>query len=210
MNMQTSSLQNQIYEIPKAFLRISGFASILSGIFIMGLLFHPKSEEPIFGTNTFWIPSHGAVWLGLTLALLGWIGVYIVQASKAGKFGAAAFTITMLGTGIVSWIFSSDVLFVPTIAKEMPSLFQEIFSGSHVFIGVASVLIWILGYVLFGISIIRANVFPKWSGILLIIGSLIIPLSYAIGLPVRVIGVGAVLMGIAQIWLGYRVIQYLR
>ncbi len=215
--MTTPSLSHQknlpverAYGIPHLVLRIEGVASVLAGILMMGLMFHPSGEEPIFGTDPFWVPAHAAVWLALTLALLGWVGIYIVQAAKAGKLGVAGFTITMIGTGLVSWIFSSDVTFVPVIAKEAPSLFQEIFSGTHVFIGIASVLTWVLGYVLFGLSIMHAKVFSKWSGVLLIVGSIIIPTAYLSGLSVKAVAVGAILIGLSQIWLGYELMRMLR
>ena len=67
-----------------------------------GLAISSKRRGTNFWNESVLDPAHGEVWVGLT--------------------------ITMLGTAIVSWIFSSDVLFVPTIAKEMPSLFDKIFS----------------------------------------------------------------------------------
>jgi hypothetical protein len=191
-------------------LRIAGIASASAGVLMIGLVLHPNGEEPTFGTDPLWVPAHGAIWAALTLALVGWVGIYIVQASAAHKLGVLAFTVTMVGTGLVSWIFSSDVTFVPVIAAEAPTLFQKILSGPHVFLGVVSVLTWVLGYVLFGLSIIRATVFPRWSGVLLIAGSLIIPLAYFAGLPVKVVAIGAILVGTSQSWLGLFLLQLLQ
>ncbi len=63
--------------------------------------------------------------------MVGWIGLYIVQASRAGGLGVAGFVIIIIGTSLTSWIFSSDVTFVPIIAAEAPKLFQQIFSNGH-------------------------------------------------------------------------------
>jgi hypothetical protein len=197
------------YIIPNAILRVAGIASVLAGILMIGLILHPNGEEPTFGTDPFWVPAHGLVWSGLTLALVGWVGIYIIQAAEARNLGVVAFTITMLGTSLVSWIFSSDVTYVPAIAAEQPMLFQKIFSGAHVFLGVASVIIWVLGYSLFGFSIIRAKVFPHWSGVLLVGGSLFIPIAYFLHLPVKVVAIGAILIGISQIWLGLSLLRAL-
>jgi hypothetical protein len=46
----------------------------------------------------------------------------------------------ILGASLASWIFSSDVTFVPVIAAQSPALFKQIFSGSHVLLGIVSVL----------------------------------------------------------------------
>jgi hypothetical protein len=76
-------------------------------------------------------------------------------------------------------------------------------------IGVASVLTWVLGNVLFGISLVRANVFPQWAGILLAVGTLIIPVAYVAGDSVRVVALGGAVAGAGQIWLGYALLRLL-
>jgi hypothetical protein len=66
------------------------------------------------------------------------------------------------GTSLASWIFSSDVTFVPVIAPPSPSLFEAIYSGAQLLIGVSSVWAWVVGVALFGISVVRGNVFSQW------------------------------------------------
>jgi hypothetical protein len=201
----------ETYNIPNAILKIGGAASILASILMMaGFVLHPAGEDAIFGTDPFWVPAHALLWLAFTVALPGWIGLYIVQASKAGRFGVAGFVVIIFGTSLVSWIFSSDVTFVPVIAAESPGLFQKIFSNSHIAMGIASVLTWVLGNVLFGASVIRAKIFPRWAGILLIIGSVVIPITYLAGVSVKVVAVGAIIAGAGQIWLGYELFRSLR
>jgi hypothetical protein len=107
-----------------------------------------------------------------------------------------------LGTSFASWIFSSDVTFVPVIAARHPALFKEIFTTGHVVIGIVSVLSWVLGNVLFGISVIRAKVFPRWAGLMLVVGTLVVPIAYLTGLSVRVVGIGGAVAGAGQVWLG--------
>jgi hypothetical protein len=153
------------YKIPNVILQVSGAANILAAILmIAGFLLHPAGEDQTFGTDPLWIPAHGLLWLAFTIALLGWIGVYIVQASQAGRFGAIAFALLLTGTSLASWVFSSDVTYVSVIAVESPDLFRQINNSSNVLIGVVSVLSWVLGTVLFGISVIRARVFPTGRG----------------------------------------------
>lgn len=198
----------QTYSIPKVVLQIGGVASVLAGILLIGgFALHPAGEDATFGTDPLWVPAHGLLWIALTIALLGWIGLYTVHASKAGTLGMIAFVITILGTSLASWIFSSDVTYVPVIAEQSPGLFQKIFNQSHILIGVVSVLVWILGNILFGVSVIRTKVFPNWAGILLIVGSLIIPAAYLTGLPEKVVAIGGWLVGASQIWLGYDLLR---
>ena len=196
------------YEIPKSLLRIGAIASIAAGILITaGFALHPAGEDATYGTDPFWVPAHGILWLAFVVALLGWIAVYVVQASRAGRFGVAAFILVIVGTSLASWIFSSDVTFVPVIAAESPGLFKKIFTGSHLAIGLGSVLIWVAGVVSFGVSVIRAKVFPRGAGVLLAIGPVIIPIAYLSGLSVRVVAIGGAIMAAGQIWLGYELLR---
>jgi hypothetical protein len=198
------------HEIPKAVFRVGGSASVAAGVLmISGFALHPAGEDPTFGTDPLWVPAHGLLWLAFTLALVGWMALYVHQASQAGPFGVAAFTVLILGTSLAAWIFSSDVTFVPVIAEHSPQLFHEIFDTPHLVIGIASVLSWVLGSVLFGISVVRAKVFPRLAGVLLGVGTLMIPITYLAGLSVRVTSIGAMLAGAAQIWLGFALLSSL-
>ncbi len=199
------------FGIPKTILQLRAIASVLAGIFmIAGFALHPTGEDATFGTDPRWVPAHALLWIAYTIALVGWVGVYIVQASKAGKLGVAALVVTLIGTSLSSWIFSSDVTFVPVIAKEAPGLFQEIFRGGHIAIGLASVLTWVLGNVLFGSSIMRTMVFPRLAGILLIVGTVAIPVAYLTHLSIHFVAAGAFIAAVGQIWLGkwmFRIIK---
>ncbi len=199
------------FGIPKTILQLSAMASVLAGIFmIAGFALHPTGEDATFGTDPRWVPAHALLWIAYTVSLVGWVGVYIVQASQAGKLGVAALVVTLIGTSLASWIFSSDVTFVPAIAEEDPELFKAIFSGGHIAIGIASVLTWVLGNVLFGSSIMRTMVFPRLAGILLIVGTIAIPIAYLTHLSIHFVAAGAFIAAVGQIWLGkwmFRIIK---
>ena len=196
------------FQIPNAIVLIGGVAGISAGLLtVAGFALHPAGEDATFGTDPFWAPAHGLLWLSCTVALLGWVGVYLAQASKAGMLGVVGFVVIVLGTALVSWIYSGDVAFVPVIAAESPQLFDKIFGAGHLALGIGSVLTWVLGNVLFGLSIVRAKVFPRAAGILLALGTLIIPIAYLAGFPVRVVALGAFVAAMGQIWLGYELLR---
>jgi hypothetical protein len=191
------------FDIPKPVLRVGALASIAAGVLLIaGFALHPAGEDATVGTDPFWVPAHALLWAAYTISLLGWIALYIAQAAKAGRLGVVAFVVIILGTSLASWIFSSDVTFVPVIAAEAPGLFKKIFNTGHLVVGIASVLSWVVGNVLFGISVVRAKVFPRVPGLLLAIGTAVVPITYLAGPPVRVTALGAALAAVGQIWLG--------
>lgn len=208
MNQQGTRI---MVEVPNSILRVGAFASIAAGVLLIaGFVLHPAGEDATHGTHPLWVPAHALLWLAFTLALLGWVAVYVIQAPKAGSLGVIAFVLTIIGTSLTSWIFSSDVMFVPTIAAESPALFEKIFTGGHMLVGVASVLTWVAGNILMGASIIRARVFPTLAGALLAIGVLVIPIAYLAGFSIRIGAAGATLVGASQIWLGYDLLGKLK
>jgi hypothetical protein len=89
------------YAVPKTILKLGGAAGIAAGILmIAGFALHPAGEDATFGTDPYWVPAHGLLWIAYTLALVGWIGLYIVQASRAGGLGVAGFVIIIIGTSL--------------------------------------------------------------------------------------------------------------
>src|SRR6266508_2556569 len=73
------------YPIPKAFVTTAAVSSIAGGILLIaGFALHPAGEDATFGTDPLWVPAHSLLWAAYTVSLIGWIGAYIVQASKAG------------------------------------------------------------------------------------------------------------------------------
>ncbi len=63
------------------------------------------------------------------------------------------------------------------------------------------------GVLMMGISIVRAKVFPAWTGVAIAIGSLFVPVAYLAGLPVRAIAVAALIIAVGQVTLGYELLR---
>ncbi|HET6320167.1 MAG TPA: hypothetical protein VFG86_27230 [Chloroflexota bacterium] len=185
-------------------------ASVAAGLLLIaGFGLHPAREDPTFATDELWIPAHSLLWLAFTIAPLGWIALRLAQGPRARRLGILALVVISPGTSLASWIFSSDVTFVPVIAPPSPSLFEAIYSGAQLLIGVSSVWAWVVGVALFGISVVRGKVFSQWAGIFVVIGTLIILIAHAAGLSVRIVGLGGAMAGAGQIWLGSALLRRL-
>jgi hypothetical protein len=69
------------------------------------------------------------------------------------------------------------------------------------------VLGYILGYILFGIATMRAGVLPRWSGLLLIIGSVMFLISEAVPLNASlshlIVTIGDITFGAGFVWMGF-------
>ncbi len=96
------------------------------------------------------------------------------------------------------------------IAARAPDLFDRIFSPPHLAIGAVSVLSWVLGSVLSGITVLRAKVLPAPAGLLLLIGTLVIPVAYLGHLPEFIVAIGGTLAGAGEVWLGIGLLRVIR
>ncbi len=193
---------------PEVLIRWSGLASILGGtLYALFMFFHPANDSTGMRTGA-WAPVHLMWHVAVLLALLGLVGLYARQAHRAGRFGLVSFVVAFVGTALSVGETYVEAFVLPALALEAPGLLERLEAGEvpaaiqPLMVSLlAGVALFILGYILFGITILRAGVLPRPAGLLLIIGA---PL-FTFGTQVHqaIATGGAVLFGAGFIWLGY-------
>ena len=105
------------------------------------------------------------------------VGLHSFQMQQTGVAGLIGFTLTFLGM-LLLLNFQFDMAFVwPTLANEMPRLLD--FDGvmfhepKFAFVHFWMDPVFTIGILVFGLSTVRARVFPRWSGILFTIGMIL-------------------------------------
>jgi hypothetical protein len=140
------------------------------------------------------------------LLAMGLPGLYLRQAKRAGALGFSGFVLLSLGVLLGGVAFATvQVTIFPYLAQSAPKLLP---SGG---IGPTSgFVLWILGpglllaigNILLGIATLRAHVFPRWAGILLIVAGVLslasIPVSSAL-----ISLASNVVFFVALAWYGY-------
>ena len=181
--------------------RASGLALLLGAVlFIIGL-----ALAFVFNTDTPLGLAMAGVWTsGLVLLLLGLPGIVARQASPAGWLGFVGFLLAFSGAFLS--ISSFAVLYLtirPWFAGHAPTVGHQFLLTNPAMNLVGTFLTW-GGLVLLGSATMRARVFSRWAGLLLIVavvvdfftipggivGSIAQPLSNV----VLVLGLG---------WMGY-------
>jgi hypothetical protein len=129
--------------------------------------------------------------LAMYFLLLALTGLYLRQASAAGKLGLIGYLIAFLGTLLIAgdWWFESFI--APQLAAVAPEVMSGAITGSMAIGAAATFGLFAVGWVVFGIATFRANVFPRPAAGLLIVGGLVgilagstpyqIPLAIAVG-----------------------------
>lgn len=189
--------------------RWSGLALMFGGLLAaMGtLLVVESTNNP---SDPMWRPAGLLGMAGWTLLLLGLPYLYGRQVHAAGKLGLVSFVLffiagLLVGIGqntdlalVVPWLASNPVT-RPVVAEGTPAL--DIFF-------IVGELLLVVSVIFFGIATLRARVFPRWAGLLLI-GSAVLRISgLALPLPAFIASIGTVLLFAALAWLGYTLRSY--
>jgi hypothetical protein len=193
-------------------LRLSGLAGIVAGCLIIiseilamfvGLMdMATMAKTPLSPT---WVPLNLLQLFGVILLLLALVGLYARQAAAAGGLGLIAFLVAFLGTAMFVGTGWSNAFTPPVVARANPNLLMG-FPPSPLGEAVLyTAVLFALGLVLFGITVIRAGVLPRTGGWLLVAGgvlSRLMPMLYHrtdIYLPLDswVTSLGLILLGYA-------------
>jgi hypothetical protein len=169
--------------------RLGALAGFLSGVcMITGRVL---ARQP----NT--QPGEIVDWLSPFFALFFAIALYLGQRRESGVLGGAAFI--LLFTGLVALV-SLD-FYGAFIRIYMPeAMIAQIEEGPSAPVFVGFLLIFLVGEILFGISVIRAGIYSKIAAILFMAGLITVILHPSGIFPESVVDIGATAAGIGLIW----------
>ncbi|MBA2445278.1 MAG: hypothetical protein H0V49_08105 [Nocardioidaceae bacterium] len=144
------------------------------------------------GSAAFYAPTLAS--FGSIIALLvALVALFVRQSGELGQFGIVAFLVALVGTVCGAGAYWSYVFVLPYLAEQAPNLADQ--SSGSVLVGfVVSFLIMGLGWLLFAAATLRTHVFPRWTVMLLMIGSVVA----IVPIPARTL-----LLSVAVACLGY-------
>ena len=145
--------------------------------------------------------------LAYTFLLPGLVILHTAQAERAGGIGAVGFLLTHLSSTL--YIIPA-YLIMAQLAGQIDTNRALMASWVDIPVGRVSSYAILLGILLFGVSVIRAGVFPRWTGWLLVIGlAILLPSQFAPQAYLFTIFwvIGAVLQGIALGWMGWTLLR---
>lgn len=174
-------------------IRWCGGAAVIGGaLFVLGDLLGLSLGGDFTesaGTNTF-VVQQALFLLGAMLVLFGLFGLYAYQVEATGNLGLVGFLAAFLGTTLLVGLSWTQLFVVPGLAAEAPVLLKTEPVGSML-----SFLAFLVGWLVFGVSALRAGVYPRAAAGLLIVGA-VLPL---VGF---ILPASAFVFGIAVAWLG--------
>jgi hypothetical protein len=163
---------------------VAGVAWAASDIFILLL----TGEG--YGRLVEWM--HAIAEAGMLAAL---VGFHVLQARSLGRLGVVGFAIAFVGVALVL-VATLLVVIFPELPEQAQHALGLLFG--------LGLLGGLVGFVLFGITTLRARVLPRWCGLLLVGYPLLLLVAYLllvlVGLPLAGPGV---LVGLLWLALGY-------
>src|SRR4051812_28611324 len=173
-------------------LRWCGVALIAGGVLmVVATLLHPSREtaRTIVASEPRLIAAHVVYTLAWLLVLLGVPGLYAAQRGGMGRLGLVGFLTAFSGTYLIA-VTGNFGFLAPVLAKQSPAALDSLGQYLPVVIinGFAAIL-FMIGYVLFGVAMIRTPALPRRAGILV-----------AVGAPAHLLGFGIAQLVTSAAW----------
>jgi hypothetical protein len=190
-------------------IRWSGLALLVAGLLLaIPVLLHPNDADPRAPLQAVWVPIHTLFICGAVLMLFGLIGLYVSQKERAGALGFAGFILSFIGNTLIVFVLGLEAFVIPALAADplgqaLLAPAGPLFGGP---LGLALLIMaasFALGTILLGIATFRADVLPRWAGLLLLVGGPLLAFWPPLPQPVGV--VGGALVGASFIWSGYAI-----
>ena len=142
-------------------------------------------------------PGEIVDWLSPTFALFFLVFLYLGQRRESGVLGGIAFVLLFAGLVFVVCLDFYGAFMRIYLPGEIIALIEE---GPSAPVFIAGLLIFLMGEILFGISVIRAGVYSRIAAILFMAGLIPIALHPTGIFPESVVDLGAAAAGIGLIW----------
>jgi len=181
----------------------SGLAALGGGVLIVisdamnAALFPGEQGSGVMLTSTWFIVQILGL-VALALITLGLVGMYAHQAQKAGTLGLIAFVIAFSGMLMVFGLSWGEPFLGPLVAEAAPGLLNTEPSGALAVGSILSIVLFALGWILFGVVSLRTGALPRGAAIILIVGALLAFVLTLLDLPLW-----SVVLGAAIAWMGY-------
>lgn len=178
----------------------SGYASMLGGLlFGAEVLLHPLRDGlSIENAGVAYGAIHNLGVFGLMLLLLGLVGLYVREAENMGQRGLNSFIAAFFGHVFYICLLVVDGLRNPLLAKYAPATVHTFADNdpNQLTIVFPALLLFFVGYVLFGSSLLSTKSMPRLAILLITIGA---PIYIIGGVNIFIIGPASPIISLIEI-----------
>ena len=175
----------------RTLIRWGGLVSILFGAVF--------AISAIINVNGRTVPGMWLALAGLVLVVFAMIALYAAQVERSGVPGLLGFVLTMVGATLSP--IGAFAILARVSGLDANREVIRFFNTSP--LGLIANFGFGLGLIVFGLATFRANVLPRYAGLLLALGSLIAFVADIAGLPPVAGAIAFVLVGAGFAWMGW-------
>jgi hypothetical protein len=171
-----------------------GLASAAAGILLLVGHLLNLGGDPEYGT----VLGSSSVLAAHVVLVFALVGLYAAQAERSGLLGRLGMVLSVVGTILVSGVVLVEI--AGASGAEVEDVLGAGLSAALVLLGG---LAFLIGLILFGVATMGAGVFPRWAGLLLIVGDVVFGAGGFAGAAATIFEVVGVLITCAAfVWLG--------
>ena len=182
-------------------IRLSGLAAVVASILLLigdildllSLATGPENLSEAATTASFAF-TFLLYLIGSALLLVGLVGLYVSQSEASGVLGLVGFAVAFLGSALVLGAVWAQLFVAPYLAVSAPAALDAEPTGTLAVGFTLTFALSALGWLLFGLAVLRAGVYPRAAAIALMVGAVI---SF---LPIPASGI---VLDVAVVWLGF-------
>jgi hypothetical protein len=184
-------------------MRLSGLAALVGGALLvvfdlLNVVLFPDQHGVDMMTTSSWFIVQILGLIALILIAMGLVGLYTNQAQRVGTLGLIAYLLAFSGNMMAFGLLWGEPFLGPMLAAEAPEVFEIEPSGAAAAGFIFTLLLFALGWFLFGLASMRARVLPRGAALLLMIGAV---LAFALNL--LELPLWSAVLGVAVAWMGY-------
>ena len=139
---------------------------------VVGRLLGPDSAATWAHTVTYVLAL-----LGMGTLLLALTALYTRESAALGRLGLIGYLTAFFGTLMVAGDWWFEAFVVPMIATAAPAVLDLPISGSVLVGAIATVGLYTMGWMLFGLAVLRTRAVPRPAALLLLASGLLGPLA---------------------------------
>jgi len=171
-----------------------GLASAAAGLLLLLGHILDLGGDPEYGT----VLGGSLVLTAHVVLVFALVALYAAQAEQSGLLGILGMVLSIVGTTLVSGVVLVEI--AGASGAEADAVLR---TGLPSMLALLGGLAFLVGLILFGAATMRAGVFPRWAGLLLIVGDVVFGAGSFAGAAATIFEIlGALITCAALVWLG--------
>jgi len=192
--------------------RAAGLSAVVGGLlFIAVQIKHPQLDATFTTTTEYAVRESMKIFMAV-FSLIGITGIYLRQLRQTGALGLIGYVVLGVGYLAICSVQVVGVFVLPVLAPSQPGFVNDVLAvatsstptndiGPLQFLIQGGGFAYVVGGIIFGIALFRANVLARWAAVLLSVGA--VALLATSQLPELTQRLFAIPVSVALIGLGY-------